>query len=222
MNPGYEWIVLIEAAAETVDDPLGAAAMERFLAEFEEYSPVGLYCADRYAVQLLVAADAAEAALASAFCRWRHAVAEVGLKKFRLVRAEIKTLAELETELAPPTTGEAPIGMVPADASALKAAYMATRSLLRMRSPSEAPAILSLLTHRLGGTVVPAAQADPNALAVDLSFDALEPIHPSAEPVSVARLHLEEVLPLAVDDAWHAISLLRRGQPVAADGSSME
>ena len=70
---------------------------------------------------------------------------------------------------------------------------------------------LSLL-KRLGGSTIPARQADNRALPIDLSFGDGEPILPVAEPLSLARMHLEQVLPGLVEDARRAVQLLRRSE----------
>ena len=96
------------------------------------------------------------------------------------------------------------------DAGALEAAYSATRALLRIRRPSQAVDILVRLVRDLGGDVVNAKDAPPDALPVDLSFGARAPLLPIAERYSVARLHLERVLPTVLDDARHMVLVTRR------------
>ncbi len=113
---------------------------------------------------------------------------------------------------------DAPGGPVPpvplssgVDAGALEGAYAATRALLRIRTPAQAVEILVRLVRDLGGEVVEAEQAPPEALPLDLSFGERAPLLPVAEPYSLSRLHLERVLPTVLDDARHMVLLVRRG-----------
>ncbi|MFL5881544.1 MAG: hypothetical protein ACJ782_15970, partial [Actinomycetota bacterium] len=76
----------------------------------------------------------------------------------------------------------------------------------------EATEILIAAVHRLGGSTIPAAQADSWALPIDLSFGEGEPVLPVAEPLSLARMQLEQVLPGLVEDARRAVQLLRRSE----------
>lgn len=96
------------------------------------------------------------------------------------------------------------------DAGALEAAYSATRALLRIRRPGDAVTILVRLVDDLGGEVAPAADDPADALPLDLSLDEGTPLLPVAEPFSVARLHLERVLPTVLEDARHMALLARR------------
>jgi hypothetical protein len=64
---------------------------------------------------------------------------------------------------------------------------------------------LQRLVRALGGRVVPAREVDEAVLPVDLTLGTAEPLLPESEPSSVARLHLEEVLPGAVELAQAAL-----------------
>jgi DNA-binding transcriptional MerR regulator len=94
----------------------------------------------------------------------------------------------------------------------LETVHQATRGLLYITSVREATEILIAAVHRLGGSTVPAGQADGWALPIDLSFGDGEPILPVAEPFTLARMHLEQVLPGLVEDARRAVQLLRRSE----------
>jgi DNA-binding transcriptional MerR regulator len=94
----------------------------------------------------------------------------------------------------------------------LQTTHQATRGLLYITSVREAAEILVAAVHRLGGSTVPASQADSWALPIDLSFGEGEPILPVAEPLSLARMQLEQVLPGLVEDARRAVQLLRRSE----------
>jgi DNA-binding transcriptional MerR regulator len=92
----------------------------------------------------------------------------------------------------------------------LETVHQATRGLLYISSAREATEILAAAVRRLGGSTIPAGQADSWALPIDLSFAEGEPILPVAEPLSLARMQLEQVLPGLVEDARRAVQLLRR------------
>jgi DNA-binding transcriptional MerR regulator len=94
----------------------------------------------------------------------------------------------------------------------LQTVHQATRGLLYITSAREATEILAAAVHRLGGSTVPADQADSWALPIDLSFGEGEPLLPVAEPLSLARMQLEQVLPGLVEDARRAVQLLRRSE----------
>ena len=84
------------------------------------------------------------------------------------------------------------------------------RGLLRVRSAGAAVELLHLTIRRLGATVVLAADAGPDALPLDVSLGEGPPLLPVAEPMSVARLQLERILPRLVEDTRHAVALLRQ------------
>ena len=136
------------------------------------------------------------------------------------------TVAAAARRVSPPShaAGSPPAPPVPlsagVDAGALEAAYSATRALLRIRTPAQAVKILIRLVHELGGEVVKAEHAPQEALPLDLSFGEEAPVLPVAEPYSVARLHLERVLPTVIDDARHMVLLTRRLDAARSGGSS--
>jgi DNA-binding transcriptional MerR regulator len=98
------------------------------------------------------------------------------------------------------------------DWEVLETVHQATRGLLYITSAQEATEILAAAVHRLGGSTIPAGQADSWALPIDLSFGDGEPILPVAEPLSLVRMQLEQVLPGLVEDARRAVQLLRRSE----------
>jgi DNA-binding transcriptional MerR regulator len=104
------------------------------------------------------------------------------------------------------------------DAGALEAAYSTTRALLRIRRPGDAVKILVRLVNDLGGEVAAAADDPADALPLDLSLGEGPPLLPVAEPCSVARLHLERVLPTVLEDARH-MALLARQRQSAGQGA---
>ena len=95
------------------------------------------------------------------------------------------------------------------DPGVLRSAYGATRALLFARTPGEAVDVLVALVEELGGSAVPADGAGPDALPLDLSLGEGPPLLPVADPYSVARLHLERVLPTVVEDARRAATIAR-------------
>jgi DNA-binding transcriptional MerR regulator len=98
------------------------------------------------------------------------------------------------------------------DWDGLQATHQATRALLYITSPQQATEILIAAVHKLGGSTQPASQAENWALPIDLSFGEGEPILPVAEPLSPARMQLEQALPQLVEDARRAVVLLRRAE----------
>lgn len=94
----------------------------------------------------------------------------------------------------------------------LETVHQATRGLLYIASAREATEILIAAVHRLGGSTIPAGQADSWALPIDLSFGEGEPNLPVAEPLSLARMQLEQMLPGLVEDARRAVQLLRQSE----------
>lgn len=83
------------------------------------------------------------------------------------------------------------------------------RALLRLRTPDKAPALLIHVVETLGGEVVPADEAPADALPIDLSLGMGDPILPTAEAYTLARMRLESVLPALVEDAQIVVDRLR-------------
>ncbi|MFP5328195.1 MAG: EAL domain-containing protein, partial [Acidimicrobiia bacterium] len=97
----------------------------------------------------------------------------------------------------------------------VSAPLRALRALLHATTPEEVVGIAIDLVHDLGGVVVPATLDDGTAMPVDLSFGVGEPLLPYADPVSVPRMLLEELLPRFVEDARHAVAQLRLREQLA-------
>ena len=87
------WVVRIEAASK--DDLIEAEQVERLLDCLGDFTLAGLYQPDRYAVQLLLAAESPAEALVSAESHWRLAIELTGLPSWPIVRAEVETPEEL-------------------------------------------------------------------------------------------------------------------------------
>jgi diguanylate cyclase (GGDEF)-like protein len=113
-------------------------------------------------------------------------------------------------------TEQLPAGVVDA---ALADVLDATRALLWIGTRVEVGAAARELVTRLGGRCVLAAAADAEALPIDLSFGAGEPVLPAAAPDSVARLLLERHLPIFVRDAHRALDLAEQTSRLAEDAA---
>jgi GGDEF domain-containing protein len=99
-----------------------------------------------------------------------------------------------------------PVGLDPA---ALTAVHEATRALLIVASPRQAVDVVLDLVTALGGSVLPARVGAPDTLPLNLSFGVDEPMLAQADPASIARLHLELLLPAFLEDARQAVMALR-------------
>jgi len=81
------------------------------------------------------------------------------------------------------------------------AAYDAARALLRAQTVHDVGTALQHFVEQVGGNVGPAALQSGDVLPVDLSFGATAPVLPRAPAGTMARMRLEMVLPLLVEDA---------------------
>ena len=110
------------------------------------------------------------------------------------------------------------------DAYAVLAAYETARDLLRATEPGQVREIMEGLVRRLGGEVGEAALQDDTVLPVDLAFGEGPPLLPRAPSPSVARMRLEAVLPLLIEDARivaHRLQLSALGTPNPAGAKIM-
>jgi hypothetical protein len=203
-----EWFVLVEVARGAGGPALDLETVECLLAKLADCYPSALYAPDRCAVQFVLEAIGPDDALSSGLVMWRRAMRDTGLPGWEVVRAEIKTPAELEAEYegGDPAPTQS---VVPVDEDALVAAYDATRRLLHIRQPRDAASVLISLVRRLGGTVLPPRASDPRTMPFDISLGETDPMVPAAELLSIPRLRLEEVLPAVVEDARRMVALLR-------------
>lgn len=96
------------------------------------------------------------------------------------------------------------------DPKLLEVAHQATRALLVASSPREVVSVIVGVVHGLDGYTAPARLADDSALPIDISLGEGEPVLPLAPAMSVARLRLEQILPMLLEDARRVIELLRR------------
>jgi hypothetical protein len=197
------WVVLLEVGCAE-SGPLAVATLEALLGRLADRHPSALQAPDRYALQFLVDGGDADGALAEGVSLWRQAARDVGFPDDGIVRAEVKTPAELEAECSHEEHG--PSGC--ADERALAAAYEATSRMLRSSTPREVVSVLGALVRELGGTLLAPRPGDPRILDIDLSLGIGAPMLAAAEPYSIDRLCLEEVLPAVVEDARRVVSLL--------------
>jgi hypothetical protein len=202
--------VLVEAERHTAGTVLAIEQLDRLLELLSEHGPSGLWSVDRYALQLVIEAPTPEAALITGLGRWREAAGKAGLPEWQLVRAELKTPAELEAEHRAGAEDDGSTESVATSEVALRAAYVATRRLLYCGSRAEAAGIVSDLARRLGATLVGSGD-DISALPLDLSLGEARARFAVADPISMARLELEEVLPTVMLDAAQAIRLVEPG-----------
>jgi len=211
-----EWVILLEAAAPERAQPLELSALEALLGVLADHSPTAIYAPDRYALQFAVSALDPGDALDVATACWRSAAVRADVPRWRLVRAEVKTPDELAAECRAEdrTVGPPPPGI----GQSLEAAYRATRALVTATTVDAVVAALTILVHDLGGVVMPASYRHTDAMPVDLSLGTGQPVVPVAERLSVARLQLEDVLPVVLEDARSVVNELRRRElttPVA-------
>ena len=94
-----EWIVVLEASTGSTAAELDEATLSRLLEALSDARPIALYSADRYAVQLSVAAADPSDALDLAFERWSHAVATLRAPAWDVVRADVMSLVEFSLDL---------------------------------------------------------------------------------------------------------------------------
>ena len=112
--------------------------------------------------------------------------------------------------LAPSPVGDTPAQVLPVERMEAEAVASLLRGLLRVTSAPAAVDLLHDTIRRLGGEVVPVAEARADALPVDVSLGEGPPMLVEAELLSVARMQLERLLPRLVEDARHGVALLRR------------
>src|SRR3954452_12797530 len=90
------------------------------------------------------------------------------------------------------------------------AAYDAARALLRAQTAHEVSIAVQRFVEQVGGSVGPAALQSGDVLPVDLSFGSSAPVLPRAPAGTLARMRLEMVLPLLVEDAREAAHRIGR------------
>ena len=88
----------------------------------------------------------------------------------------------------------------PSDTAALRAAYSATRALLKTTDPQAAQAIIDRLCHALGASIVPADADHGEALPINVTIDESDPRLLSTNDPDVRR-HISRYLIPALADA---------------------
>jgi PAS domain S-box-containing protein len=196
--------VLLEATG----DDVSRSSLEQLLEALAPHQPTALISPGRCALQFVVETDNAEVALASALSWWRGAVSATGVAQhWTLLRIELMTGEELIGEWREYTARTERI----TSQQALHAAYEATRQLLRVTDAGAAAAVVARLVHNLGGSIVAASEGDCIGRGFDLSFGTGdEALCATAPPLSVARLHLEEILPAVAEDASELLHMRLR------------
>jgi hypothetical protein len=91
------WVILVELACQPGTN-LTVDAVEGVLERLADRHPAALHAPDRCALQFLVHADSAVQALAVGVALWESAALAAGFPPADLVRAEVKTPAELDAE----------------------------------------------------------------------------------------------------------------------------
>ncbi len=99
------------------------------------------------------------------------------------------------------------------DAYAVLTTYETVRDLLRATSAGQVRDILVGLVGRLGGEVGEAKVQDDTVMPVDLAFGEGPPLLPRAPSTSLARMRLEAVLPLLIEDARVVVHRLQLSTP---------
>jgi len=92
-----DWVLLLEVAC-LPGARLPVETVEALLRRLAERYPSALHATDRCAVQFVVEADGPGRALAEGLDLWRSAAGDVGFPPAEVVRAEVKTPAELDAE----------------------------------------------------------------------------------------------------------------------------
>jgi len=197
------WFVVIElrmgTGAPMEGDP---EAVQALLQGLPGTNPVALCQPDRCAVQVCIAEPEPQAALAAALAGFSSAAASSVLATWELARIELLTPQELEDgwdQLLCEPEGRELIESLDGDPD--DDVRQAEVAIDRLTRPDEARDVIARLVHRLGGGVVSGRPDDDWTLPVDISFGAGEPSVAIAEPWTVSRIRLEQVLTQLVDRA---------------------
>jgi diguanylate cyclase (GGDEF)-like protein len=86
----------------------------------------------------------------------------------------------------------------------------ALRALLRAETPGDVQAALTAAVHGLGGAVASPRSSGHGQLPLDVAYGSVEPLVPTADPATLARL--AEVLPALAADAAVAMDRVIRGE----------
>lgn len=212
---GQVWAVVLEFAAPATGVTVDLAEIEDLVSHLADWRPSALFNPGRYAIQLQLFAGDVTGALAAAAYRHSRARDELGLAVWPLVRAEVLTPEELAAGLG--ALAEAPAVTVEAVAPAIHPAsvattvHQATRALLGIHTAGEVRTILTRFVLNLGGRVaIGDVRPGPATIPLDLSLGAGGGLFAVAEPLSVARMLLEDSLPSLLEDARRVLVLAGR------------
>lgn len=101
----HGWIVVLEVTHASPDQFFEVEVVQRVLHLLADHQAAGLHSPDRYVLQLRVEADSSAGALEAALGAWRRARGAVAAARGDLVRAEVLTLEEFESECEPTWVG---------------------------------------------------------------------------------------------------------------------
>jgi hypothetical protein len=200
--------------AEFAHPPAGrfkVADLDTLIYELAAWQPSGLWCDDRYAIQLHVAASSLHEALRVALDGHYRALVSGGLTASRLIRAEVVTAEEMERgweELSKAdrhrTRGDGASG------GHSPQVYAALRGLVAATTVGEVGEVVDRFVVAIGARVqVGAALHLPVMIDVDLNIDGGRARHATAEAFSMAGLFLEQALPDFLADARRALDRLQ-------------
>lgn len=106
----------------------------------------------------------------------------------------------------------------PTEEQALRAAYQATRALLRVNDTASAQRVVLRLCEKVGARVVSADDEGATALPIDVAVDSVEPLLLAAESHEVEQLVARYVVP-AVTDARLVARFAARREMLTTDAT---
>jgi hypothetical protein len=212
------WVVVIEVMAPPDQPAYQFEAVSRLVDLLEEWRATGLFCADRYAVQVEVRARGHADALRLALARHDQAVDDLGLARPSFLRAEVLTPELLREDWLNEDAGPTPDGPW---RSIPTAVYDAARAMVRATTVGEVRDLLARFVAEAGGSVtigttppqpgMPGMPGNaPGMVVVDIGISAGEHLCASAEALSVGGMLIELWLPAVVEDARCAFERLSR------------
>lgn len=206
----------MESTLGTGQQPLGGdpQSVRTVLEGLGDLAPVALCQPDRCAIQVTVSHPDPVEALVEALRRYRCVAARTALACWELVRIELLTPAELEAGWDAVDKDASVQELLGAMAVGFEEDHVieAERALRAVTCPEQARAIICRLVRQLGGAVVGARLQDEWTLPFDISFGASQPQVAIAEPWTVARIRLEQVLPGLVDMVRNRLACLAASQ----------
>jgi GGDEF domain-containing protein len=98
--------------------------------------------------------------------------------------------------------------------------HAGTRALFGAETALEIVEIVIGVVRELGGDVAPAHDDPYGAIPIDLGLGEIAPLLPVVPDLSVARLHIEMLLPALMEDARHAVVRLRTSERLNDEAST--